>query len=112
MALLRVVPWFLCTLFSWFVSADLDVELYRTAKKSPDLKAVEGDVQKISETRKWWKIGWLIWLVVSIPPNSGMIGFQVRDIFEMETCKSEFLRTSNLNALVFDPLVRDFPSGS
>jgi len=49
MALLRVVPWFLCTLFSWFVSADLDVELYRTAKKSPDLKAVEGDVQKISE---------------------------------------------------------------
>lgn len=111
MALLRVVPWFLCTLFSWFVSADLDVELYRTAKKSPDLKAVEGDVQKISETRKW-KIGWLIWLVVSIPPNSGMIGFQVRNIFEMETGKSDFLRTPNLNALVFDPLVRDFPSGS
>ena len=29
-----------------------------------------------------------------------MIGYQVqvRDIFDMETCKSEFLRTSNLNA--------------
>ena len=60
MALLRAVPWFLCTLCSWFVSADLDVELYRTAKKSPDLKAVEGDVQKISETWKWWKIGWFV----------------------------------------------------
>eukprot|EP00435_Cladocopium_sp_Y103_P048643 s210_g14.t1 len=47
----RAVPWFLCTLCSWFVCADLDVELYRTAKKSPDLTAVEGDVQKISETR-------------------------------------------------------------
>ena len=87
MALLRAVPWFLCTLCSWFVTADLDVELYRTAKKSPDLKAVEGDVQKISETWKWWKIGWLVASITwkqghDWPSNSGQGLF-----FDVKTCR-------------------------
>ena len=48
MALLRILPW-LCT----FVCADLDVELYKEAKKSPNLKVVPAEMRNISET---WRI--------------------------------------------------------
>lgn len=52
MALLRAVSCLLCT---WFACADLDLDLYKTAKSSPNLKAVEASVQKISVTeRAWW----------------------------------------------------------
>jgi len=46
MALLRAVSCLLCT---WFARADLDLDLYKTARSSPNLKAVEASVQKISE---------------------------------------------------------------
>ena len=49
MALLRAVSCLLCT---WFARADLDLDLYKTARSSPNLKAVEASVQKISVTER------------------------------------------------------------
>ena len=49
MALLRAVSCLLCT---WFACADLDLDLYKTARSSPNLKAVEASVQKISVTER------------------------------------------------------------